>query len=195
MKSGLKKLAAKFAALYMVIKDALAVLFGIEDGDSIEDGAGKVAETVAKGSAYWVADYAATALSPLTVGFCKWLGWTELETIIVVWIEDMAIAYGFVLFSRHVVEDFTVTEALRASIEVIWRKSKVVGGLLAAGLLFRFSIWDGPERVAIFFHKELPKMYQELLVIAGFSVIQAIFWTKLYSLGIDGLVRMWKLLF
>jgi len=195
MKSGLNKLAAKVAALFIVLGEAVAVLFGIEKGDGIGKGSAKVAETVSKGTAYWLADYALTALSPITVGFLKWVGWEDRAIVVVVWIEDVIIAYGLVLFSRHIVDDFTVTEALRASVEVIWKKSKIVGAFLASGLLFKFSIWDGPERVAIFFHKELPKVYQELLVIAGFSVIQAIFWTKFYSLGIDSLASLWKMMF
>lgn len=189
------KLAAIVAAFLTVLKEAFLVFWGIDKEDEGIEKAEKVAKTTSKGLAYWLSDYALTALSPATVGFLKWLGWSDFPITMAMWFEDLVIAYGIVLFSRHVIEDFTTTEALRSSIEVVWRKSRIAAVLVSAVVLVRFSLWDGPERVVIFFKKELGKRYQEILVLVVFSLIQAIFWTKIYSLGIDGLVKMWKLFF
>lgn len=191
----LKELAATLAA---IMKEAWLVFWKVDDEDEIKEVAGKVAGTVSKGAAYSLSDNLLTALSPVTVAFLKWLGWGDIEITMVMWVEDVIIAYGLVIFSRSVVEDFTLTEALRSSIDSIRRNGSiglVVANILTFGLLIRFSLWDGPERVAIFFKKELPKAYQELLVIAVFAIIQAIFWTKLYSWGINGFADMWKLFF
>jgi len=165
-------------------------------------------ETVTKGASYSLMDNLLTAISPATVGFLKWLGetdllvftvkWTDPSIAVVMWIEDVIIAYGLVLFSRNVIEDFTLTEALRAAVDSIRKRNTIgcaISWILTIGLTIRFSIWDGSERVAIFFHKELPGRVQELFVIMAFSVIQAIFWTKLYSWGINGLADIWKLFF
>jgi len=191
----LMKLAATVAAL---LKEAWLVFWKIDEEDRTKEVASKMAKTVSKGAAYSLSDNLLTTLSPATVGFPKWLGWEDTGITIVIWVEDVAIAYGFVLFSRSIIEDFTLTEALRASIDSIRKNGgigRIIANILTVGLLIRFSLWDGPERIAIFFHKELPGRIQELLIVMAFSVIQAIFWTKLYSLGINGLVDIWRLLF
>lgn len=191
----LKDLAATIAAM---LREAWLVFWKINKEDKTRETASKVAKTISKGAAYSLSDNLLTALSPATVGFLKWLDWGDTEITIAIWVEDVAIAYGLVLFSRSIIADFTLTEALRVSIDSI-RKNGIIGrivaNILTVGLLVRFSLWDGPERVAIFFHQELPSRVQELLIIMVFSVIQAIFWTKMYSLGIDGLVDIWKLFF
>jgi len=190
-----RECAATVAAL---LKEAWLVFWKIDEEDGTKEMAGKVAKTVSKGAAYSLSDNLLTALSPATVGFLKWLGWSDVEITIAIWVEDVAIAYGLVLFSRNVVEDFTLTEALRASIDSIrgnGRLGRAIANILTIGLLIRFSLWDGPERVAIFLHKELPSRVQELLVIVVFSLVQAIFWTQIYSWGINGLVDIWKMFF
>jgi hypothetical protein len=186
--------AAEIAAL---LKEAWFVFWKVKKEDEAGAVAGKVFQTVSKGAAYSFSDNLLTALSPVTVGFFKWLGWGDLEITLVMWVEDVLIAYGMILFSRNVIQDFTLTEAIRASIDSVRRGriGQIVANILTAVFLFRFSLWDGPERVAIFFDKELPKNSQKLFVVMIFSVIQAVFWTKLYSLGIDGLVNMWRLFF
>lgn len=189
-----KEGTAEIAAL---LKEAWLVFWKVKKEDEAGAVVGKVFQTVSKGAAYSFSDNLLTALSPATVGFLKWLGWGDLEITLVMWVEDVLIAYGLILFSRNVIQDFTLTEAIRASIDSVRRGriGKIVANILTAIFLIRFSLWDGPERVAIFFHKELPKNSQKLFVVMIFSVIQAVFWTKLYSLGIDGLVNMWRLFF
>jgi hypothetical protein len=189
------KLATTVVAFLIVLKEAFLVFWGIDKEDKGSERAEKIAKTTSKGVAYWLSDYALTALSPATVGFLKWLGWSDFPITMAMWLEDLAIAYGIVLFSRHVIEDFTTTEALRSSIEVVWHKSRIAAILVSVVVLVRFSLWDGPERVVIFFKKELGKRYQEILVLIIFSLFQAIFWTKIYSLGIDGMVSVWKVFF
>lgn len=194
----MKRLARLAATVAALLKEAWLVFWKIDKEDEIKEVAGKVTGTVSKGAAYSLSDNLLTALSPITVGFFKWLGWGDMEITIVMWVEDVIIAYGLVIFSRRIVEDFTLTEALRSSIDSIRRNGSiglVIANILTFGLLIRFSLWDGPERVAIFFKKELPKAYQELLVIAVFAIIQAIFWTKLYSWGINGFADIWKMFF
>jgi len=155
-------------------------------------------ETVAKGASYSVVDNLTTAISPATVAFLKIFDWTDLSIAMVMWAEDIVIAYGTMRFSQSVIEDFTLSKALRASVESIRERSligEIISWIWKICLLARFSLWDGPERVAIFFHRELKTHAQELLVIIIFAAVQAIFWTKMYSLGIDGLVDIWKLFF
>jgi hypothetical protein len=178
-----------------VIKKSFLVFWGIDKDDGGIKTTKNVAKTASKGIAYYLSDYALTALSPITVGLFKWIGWTDFEITFVIWLEDALIAYGLVLFSQKIIKDFTLTEALRNSINLIWGKNKIIAAVLSGIILIRFSLWDGPERVAIFFHKELKKRYQEILIIILFSLFQAIFWTKLYSLGINGLVGIWKVIF
>jgi hypothetical protein len=159
---------------------------------------GGAVETVAKGASYSLVDNLTTAISPATVAFLKAFGWEDIWIVGVMWVEDIIIAYCTMRFSQEVVEDFTLSKALRAAVESIRDRSTigcVLSWMLKIGLVIRFALWDGPERVAIFFHKELKTHVQELLVIVVFAAVQAIFWTKMYSLGIDGLVDIWKLLF
>jgi hypothetical protein len=191
----LKNLNVRLVTIGKILKEAFFVFLGINRDDKGSEKTGKVAKTVSKGIAYYLSDYTITMLSPITVGFLKFLGWNDFHMTLAMWFENILIAYGFLLFSRNIILDFTLTEAMRSSIEVIWRKNKVVAFFLTIILLLRFSIWDGPERVAIFFKKELPGRIKEVIIIIIFSLAQAAFWTKLYSVGIDGLVGMWKFLF
>lgn len=175
-----------------ILVDAFLVFWGIDREDEGKEITKNVTKTTSKGIAYYFSDYALTALSPATVGFLKMFDWADWSITIIMWIIDVIIAYGFVVFSRNIIQDFTLTEALRASIETIKRKSKIVAFFLSSLILVRFSLWDGPERVAIFFKKELKGRFNEVMIIVVFSLVQAIFWTKLYSVGIDGLVKMFE---
>jgi hypothetical protein len=182
-------------SFWSIVKESFMVFCGIQKEDEGKRAAKEVAKTVSKGVAYYFSDYGFTVLTVVIVGISKWLGFNDFQTTIFVWVYDVLTAYGFVLFSRNIIEDFTLTESMRKSIGVIRKKSKVTAFFLAAILLIRFSIWDGPERVAIFFKKELKNRAEELLLIAIFSILQAAFWTKLYLLGIDGLSDVFKLIF
>lgn len=182
--------------LTATVREVFRVFFGIKKEDGGAETAEKAAKTAAKASSYWLTDYALTLLSPATVAFFKWFGWSDLPITLVMWVEDLIISYGFVLFSRNVVEDFTVTKALRSSVKVIWGKNKNVGIILSAILIIRFAIWDGPERIVIFFHEKLEgRRIREFAALLILSAIQALFWTKMYSLGIDGLAKIWHLIF
>lgn len=173
-----------------------SAFFGINKGDEKKEMAEKVAKTASKISAYWLTDYALTALTPITIALLKHWGCSDSCTTLVVWIEDILIAYGFVLFSRYVVEDFTVTEALRRTVEAVGSKNRIVGFLLSAALLIRFSLWDGPERIVIFFHKELQgKRAMEFMILVASSALQALFWTKVYILGFGWILKIWNLIF
>ncbi len=190
----LAKAAATIAAFGLTLKEAFFIFWGFDNQDEKAEVAGKVAKTTSKGFGYLISDYGFSALTAVIVGLCSGFGLSESETTMVVWVYDVLVAYGFVVFSRSVVEDFTLTEAMRAAVNAMWRKNtegKIISVFLVPVILFRFSVWDGPERVAIFLRKELPGKVAEFLFIAIFAVIQAVVWTKLYSLGIK---NGWELL-
>lgn len=195
----LKSLAAKIAALGKVLKKAFVVFWGIEEGDNKEEMATKVAETIARGAAYSTIDWLLTALTPVLIGGCKWLGMPDGPISIVVWIYDWVGAKALVSWNDNsAVEDLTLTNAIRRSYEEIKKENKIVAFLFLILLLIKFAVWDGPERAVLFFKKELPSRLDEILILTLFSLFQAVFWTKVYSLGIDGylsLSGLWKLYF
>jgi len=181
----LKKLATRIVALAKVSKKAFLVFWNIDDGDSKKEIAVKVAQTASKGAAYSAIDWALTLLSPTIVGFCKWMKLTDGITTLVLWAFDLICAHYLVKWNDAFVEDLTLTDALRRAIDEMKKESKLIAYTLILLILIRFTFWDGPERVALFFKKELPSKREEMLILILFSLFQAILWTKLYSLGID----------
>lgn len=177
-----QKLAASIAAIFTELFIFVIFLGARKKGES-------ATITIVKGTGYMATDYALAAITPVIVFVCKWAETSYFTMSVIVWIQAIGIAYALILFSRHIVNDFTLTEALRSSVEVNWNENKrIVAVLKVVMIIVRFSIWDGPERTVIFLQKEIDRLGRigEIMAVIIFSSLQAIVWTKIYSAGYDG---------
>lgn len=177
-------------------KEVTGAFFNINHGESITDGSKKVAETTARRIVYAVADYWLTGLSLALVVAMKAFGYDFLSLFLAMLGFDMAVAGIFVAIWLRTGHDVTLGEDYRRAVDVLHTKSRILGRIAVMAVCLKASVWDGPEYVVVFFHKEIKTEARMILILLILSAIQALVWVLIYSLGYDsisGLMEyIWK---
>lgn len=168
-------------------KEILGAFFNIQHGESVTDGSKKVAETSARRIVYALADYWLTGLSISLVIVLKALGYEFLFIFLAMLGFDVAVAGIFIVIWLRTGKDVTLGEDYRRAIDLLHTKSRMLGRLAVMIACLKASVWDGPEYIIVFFHKELKTDMQKAVVLLILSAFQAVIWAFLFSLGYDSI--------
>ena len=144
---------------------------------------------------YSIVDYGLMLLSIFLVAALKYLGEGFLVTTFAMWIFDFIIGYGLLMICLKSGQDLTLGREYRRSTDIIFSKSKIAGFFSLFIFLVKASVWDGPERAVEYYHAELNTMFKKILVVALMAILQAVFWTYIYTLGFEGIALLWQRIF
>lgn len=144
---------------------------------------------------YSVVDYGLMILSIFLVAAMKFFGEGFWVTTFSMWVFDFIIGYGLLMICLKSGQDLTLGREYRRSTDIIFSKSKAAGFFSLFVLLVKASVWDGPERAVEYYHAELDTMAKKVLVVALMAILQAIFWTYVYTLGFEGIGLLWNKIF
>jgi hypothetical protein len=128
-------------------------------------------------------------LSAALVGVMKRFGFNFVTTFVAMWIFDILAAGAFFIYFKKTGKDLSLGEDMRRASDTAYAKSRIMG-LLGLAWVIIFSIfWTGPERIVIFFRKEIGTTPRIVLALAVLTMVQALIWTRIYGFGYDALVR------
>tara|TARA_B100000745_G_C20113045_1_gene380978 strand:+ start:56 stop:649 length:594 start_codon:yes stop_codon:yes gene_type:complete len=161
--------------------NAFTAFLHIQKGDSGSKKTVRVSGAVLKRGIFLALDYWVTAVEAV---FSVWLyanlpltGTALLVTIFLsLWVFEIVVALFFIIQWRITGIDITLSEDWRRAIDVISEGSKRVGTVAYWLKILKAVIWDGPEEIVIFCHKELRSIYKISLVLLGVTTFQAAFW-------------------
>lgn len=180
-------IVARFPDFYLVrmLIEAFRAFFQIFESDDYEENRESIVMTFKQRAFYVLMDYWAVLGCMGVVSLMNWLERSFIETTVVTTIYDFLIAWGFMIYSLRTGKDVTFGDSYRRAIDVIHRKSRIIGYIGMFALNAKATIWDGPEQVPIFFRRKLKHFWVMTAVLVPLSVIQGIFWAWLYSYGYD----------
>lgn len=184
----------KCAATLAVPKEVLQAFFDLKECDGANESARKVSLTIARRVAYAVADYWLTFLSAALVIAMKAFGYEFHVIFLALWAFDVIVANTFVAIWQKTGNDLTLGADYRRAIDVVYRKSKLIGTLTLLGVIVKASFWDGPEHIVIFFQKEIMTEARMALALLVLTALQAVLWTAIYSLGYESIAELIKYL-
>jgi hypothetical protein len=183
MRGQLKKAAG-------IIAEGMKAFAGIQAGDSVGVGTGKVALIAAKRTVYVIADYWLAALCAAMNIALKAMEISLLYAFIIVWGVDILIAGLFLVIYARTGHDISLGEDLRRASDAIHEKSRLVGYLAVCGVITQAAFWSGPEQVVIFFRKEIGGMPRMVIVMLFLTALQAGVWMYLYRTGYDAVTGL-----
>jgi hypothetical protein len=177
------------ASAVRFVRDVASALFGISEGDKLSTKGKKSTSFVIRRIAYFVADHYLTALSAMLVGFMKHFGFSFATTFVAMWIFDIVVAGAFIAYFKKTGQDLSLGEDMRRAADTAYARSRIMGLLALAWVILLSIVWTGPERVVIFFRKEIGTTHRMVFALAILTMAQALIWTKIYGFGYDALVR------
>lgn len=99
---------------------------------------------------------------------------------------DLLLAGGLWWVCLRSGQDLTLGRAYRQSTDLLRGRSRLAGFAALLLLLVRGVVWDGPERVAEFLHRELAGRWAlGAALLSVLAVLQALFWTAVYWGGFE----------
>jgi hypothetical protein len=137
------------------------------------------------------ADYGLSLLSAALVAAMKARGFSFAPTFVALWAFDLAAAGFFIVFYYRTGEDLSLGEDFRRAVDTVHEKSRLIGWVAMALVIGRAIFWTGPERVIIFFRKEIGTTFRVIVTLLILTALQAIIWTVLYGLGYELLSARW----
>jgi hypothetical protein len=167
------------------IKDVLVAFFDLRREDGVLGSGKKVARLAFRRIAYFIADWMLVAVSAALVGFMKWLDVSFFWTFVALWAFDYASAWYFVYYYEKTGEDMSLAQDFRRVTDALHKRSKLAGIFSAALPIGLAIIWSGPERIVLFFRKEIGTLTGVTLWLLLLTEIQAAFWAWAYGLGYD----------
>lgn len=187
---GLKRMAAKLAAVWEIALRATKAFFEIGDRDTVVSSSKKVSITAARRVVYLFADYWIALFCAGLVGTMKYWDRPFYEIFLATWGYDFVIATAIMVASEKSGHDFTLGKSFRRAADVIRSSHKIAGYLAFIFLNAKAIIWDGPEQVVIFFKKEIGNVSKMVLWLLTLTSIQGLFWALIYSLGYDSISEL-----
>jgi len=156
---------------------------GIQTGDGVAVGAGKVALAAIKRTVYTVADYWLAALCAAANIALKARGVELLYAFLVMWFINIVIAAIFLGIYLKTGQDLSLGKDLRRAVDAIYGQSRFAGYLSLIGVLLQAAVWSGPEQCIIFFRKEIGGTIRMVIVLFFLTAIQTSIWMYLYRTG------------
>lgn len=108
-----------------------------------------------------------------------------MYAFVVMWTINIVIAGGFLAIYVKIGHDVSLGEDLRRGVDAIHKKSWIVGRLSMLGVIIQAAVWSGPERIVIFFKKEIGSTFGMVIVMLFLTAIQTIVWMYVYRTGYD----------
>jgi hypothetical protein len=176
------------AAIFF-IAEVLESLLNIKEEDALQEKSIKAVDFVLRRGVYFAMDNGLTALSILIGGTMKVFGSSLLEMFLALWLFDFVAAGLFVAIYEVTGKDLSLGEDLRRATDTVNGKSRFAGFVAMLGVIFLAIVWTGPEKIIVFFRKEIGTINQVLAVLVTLTAIQAFIWAVLYWHGYDLAVK------
>ncbi|HXK37636.1 MAG TPA: hypothetical protein VJ579_01050 [Candidatus Paceibacterota bacterium] len=139
---------------------------------------------------YSVLDWGLVILSIALVGVMRRLEVDLYGTMLAMWLFDTITAYALYEICLRSGEDLTLGRQYRKSYELVKKKSRLLGFGTILFLVIKSIIWDGPERLLEFWHKEFAGKKQRAIgTLVFLAAFQAIFWVILFWMGYDYITK------
>lgn len=161
-------------------------------GDDVVTGSKKIGKTVVGRVIYTILEYWVAIACAGMIGFMKYYNWPFLQIFFAVWVIDFVLAIIVLVASEKSGQDITLGESFRRAANVVHSKSRIVGYFTFVLLIANAIIWEGPVQIVIIFKKEFGSETNKIVALIFLTILQAAFWTYIYSLGYDSLSELIK---
>jgi hypothetical protein len=162
---------------------AVKAFLNFSEEDGLVAKGEKTASFAIRRSMYFLADYGLWGLSVAIFTTMKTFGFSLAAIFVTLWAFECLAAGAFVLFYEKTGIDFSLGEDFRRAKDAVRRRSRAAGYMVTLFVIALAVIWTGPEKIIIFFRKEIGSISRVILSICGLTAVQAFVWTVLYNLG------------
>lgn len=181
------------ATLANILTTTTKAFLDIHDSDSSFQKAKKVSDTVINHTTYTIADYWIMIASGVFIVIMdQRFGYGPIGLFLLMWAFDIVVALAFIIFWKLTGRDVTLGEGYRRAVDAIHSGSRVIGYIMFALVLIKATFWDGPERIVIFFHKEIRTAIRMLFILLVLTAAQAAIWTPIYVLGFENATELFS---
>lgn len=180
------KLAAVPAALGKLFLEMVRAFLSMK-GKSVEEGAQNAVKKGVGKTLYELSDWGISIATAGFVSAMRYYEYSYLAIFLMVWGANLLISWMFVLASDKTELDFTLMEGARNSVEVLYRKSRISGILLALAISVKIVFWNGPDSFIIFVRKSLNSRAKKIATFIGASALQMLIWVGLFALGYESI--------
>lgn len=162
--------------------------FKEEDGFMTKGG--KTAGFAARRALYLYLDYGLWAVSVAIFMMMKTMEFSFLAIFIGIWAYEFCAAAVLVFIYEKTRQDISLGADFRRARDAVSAQSRVAGYLVTLVIIGMGIVWTGPEKIVIFFRKELETVPRVVKVILVLTEVQALVWTGLYTLGYGLVVEL-----
>lgn len=188
----LKKVAAKIAAYFNVLVDVILAFLNIHKYAAGKEKVLKIGSAGIRSSLYYAADWLIFWLFISVAALLKYCSAAGIVIFLALWVLEMLVSLSVLLLWRKVKWDITLGEAYRNAFNVLHEASGVVSILALVLLMVKFLLWDGTDRLVVFWDKELDNFSKKAAVLALASCIKMVVWTKVILLGYETIGELMK---
>lgn len=167
----------------VLVLTALKAFLDFQEEDGLIEKGEKVASLAVRRLAYLFADYGLWVVSVAIFTTMKFYGFSFLVIFAAIWVFEFAAAGAFILVYEKMGIDLSLGEDFRRAKDAVSQQSRVAGVLVLVAVVALAIVWTGPEKVILFFRKELRTVTRVLAATVTLTIIQAFVWTVLYDLG------------
>lgn len=171
------------------VAGVIKALLNVQSGDGLATEGKKVVVFAVRRGVYFAADNYLVVLSAAIVAGMKYNNFSFETTFLAMWLFDVIVASAFLAFYAKTGTDLSLGEDLRRATDKVAEASRVAGYLATAGVIFWAIFWTGPEKIVIYFRKEIKTNFRSAIVLLVLTSIQAIIWVNIYGFGYDALTR------
>ncbi len=166
--------------------DVLAAFFNVQKNDTALKVSERAAHLTFRRILYFFADYLLAGVFFALVIALKAMGYAPLTIIGICWVYALIAAGLFWVIYERTGHDLSLGTDIRRAVDVVSLKSRLIGMLSVLTFWVMSTIWYGPERIVLFYRKEM-STGKSLLLLLGLTLAQTIVWVNLYSAGYESL--------
>ncbi len=179
-------------ALWMFVLETLQAFLNFKEGESVWAKFTKLVGFVSDKAIYIASDYLLFILSGVLVATMKEYDVSFFWTFMALWVFDYVCAGYFVYHHERTGNDLSFGTAFRRAVNVMHKKSRLLGyaGMVIA--LLQSIYWSGPEQIIAYFREELGTRLNiglVLVLLLVLTAMQAIIWTYIFGSGYDLVVK------
>jgi hypothetical protein len=141
---------------------------------------------------YELSDWGLSILTGMFVGFMRFIEKPFWEIFLIVWFANILISWFFVYISDKTEIDITLMEGARNSVDVLYRKSKILGILAGLAISVKIIFWNGPDSFIIFIRRSISTRAFKIAIFIATSAFQMSIWVALYTLGYESIWALIK---
>jgi len=168
-----------------VITIAAKEFYDIEDEDGEDEIVEKVATMEKWGLVDSVYDWSWAVLSMALVELCVKTGTSLGLYFFIAWFGNNIKAVGAVKMAEAFDKDLSFGKAFRRVFDRVKARSPWIANLWMIWINTIGILWDGPDQVMFFYHKELNSASRRWIFLLPTTAVQAIFWIWAYSEGLE----------